>query len=161
MLLILSLYFFWMFLTRLCNLFFELIVSLRNLTIIDINLNFIQFYRSLIKLKSFHHEKLTTILMRIFAKQIENNFSIIELSSVNHRKSTSFQIEAIIDQDEHFSLETIKSNVERSWSEYSIDYFDRVNSTMREQLKSSTKLALNFKDIEMNAHNKSTSSLIK
>lgn len=85
----------------------------QNHAMTNISLDSIQFYRSLVKTKSFHYEKLTTLFTRGFAKQVKNNSRMTKFNSVDHQQSTSFMTKVAIDQDAHF-LEITKSNARRS-----------------------------------------------
>lgn len=120
-----------------------------------ISLESIQFYRPLVKTKSFHYEEPTTLSTRAFAGQVEKSPRITGFDSVDHQQPTSFTTEAAIDQSAH-SLGTTGSNAGRQWSEYPVDFVDRANSAMGEQMESSSELALDFRDTEIDAHGKPT-----
>ncbi len=91
---------------------FVLIVFYQNYAIIDINLNFIQFYRLLIKIKLFCYKKSTILSIRDFAEQIENNSRIIKFRNIDYPQSILFTTEVSIDQN-IYSLDTTELNVEQ------------------------------------------------
>lgn len=132
-----------------------LIVSHQNHAMTGISLDSIQFYRPPVKTKSFHHEEPTTLPTRGSAGQAENSPQITGSGSVDHQQPTSFTTEIAIDQGAR-SLGTTGSNAGRPWSEYPDDFVDRASSTMGERLESSSELALDFRDIEIDAHGKPT-----